>query len=174
MRHTFEGPKNKGDSKVPKGKSTGVVRHTRLPGPAFQIFDPESKNYVEAKAHRWPVSNEITWVENTLAERKALESPKLSEDEKQHLGLKGTLAEYRMNPPATRDLEIWLSKVRDEESWNGIARKQYLSYNKSPSAARSSVIRAYERVEKYLVRIQNPKSATGTKTRAGKSHESPS
>ena len=149
-RHT---PKQKEKQGVDGGdfqKSAKQVRHTRLPGPKFRIFDPTQRQYVEHRAQRWPEADEIKWIENCLRERELLDNPALTADEKDYMGVAASLKK-RGDPPSAEALRIWLGKVRDGLSWNELAKACRRDYTRHPEAARSYVIRAYNTVEKYLV-----------------------
>jgi len=83
---------------------------------------------------RWPREDEIRWVEHEL--RRA------------RFG-----ADWEKSAVAERpaDLEVWLAKVRDKQSWKQIG-DSFFSKSKR-EARRSESRRAYDRVERYL---ENP------------------
>ncbi len=87
------------------------------------------------RRHRWPKEDEVRWVEHEL--RRARHGADWE---------KSAIAEYPL------DLEVWLAKERDKQSWREIGDKFYPKQLK-PEARRSEARRGYNRVERYL---QNP------------------
>ena len=81
---------------------------------------------------RWPKEDEIRWVEYEL-----LRARHGSEREKSPIA----------DNPA--ELEVWLAKKRDNQSWKQIGDRVYPKRMK-PEARRSEARRAYDRVERYL------------------------
>jgi hypothetical protein len=81
---------------------------------------------------RWPKEDEIRWVEWELQRARYG-----AEWEKSAIG------ETPLN------LEVWLAKVRDEQSWKQIGERFYPKRMR-PEARRSEARRAYDRVERYL------------------------
>lgn len=83
----------------------------------------------------WPKEDTIRWVEHRLAEQK---NERL----------------YQRSVPDAMDLEIWLAKERDDQSWNQLARKYfpqtYRPNAKQNWAALNRARRARDRVERYL------------------------
>ena len=86
---------------------------------------------------RWPKADEIRWVEWELMRAR-------------HGG------DWEKSPIAEtpRDLEVWLAKERDKQSWKQIG-DQFYPKRMRPEARRSEARRAHGRVERYL---ENPNS----------------
>ena len=81
---------------------------------------------------RWPKDDEIRWVEWEL--RRARHGADWE---------KSAIAEYPL------DLEIWLAKERDKQSWRDIGDR-FFTKRMKPEARRSEARRGYDRVERYL------------------------
>jgi hypothetical protein len=78
---------------------------------------------------QWSKADKIRWVENRLAEQT---DPKLRVE----------------SVPPREDLEVWLSRERDDNTWGKIGLTHF--HQKNPDARKSATRRAHERVEKYL------------------------
>ena len=81
---------------------------------------------------RWPKEEEVRWVEWEL--RRARHGADWE---------KSAIAEHPV------ELEVWLAKERDKQSWKQIGDRLY-SRRMRPEARRSEARRAYDRVERYL------------------------
>jgi hypothetical protein len=81
---------------------------------------------------RWPKEDEIRWVEWELARARHGADWE-----------KSAIAEYPL------DLEVWLAKERDKQSWRDIGDRFY-SKQAKPEARRSEARRAHSRVGRYL------------------------
>jgi hypothetical protein len=90
------------------------------------------------KRMRWPKEDEIRWVEWEL--RRARHGADWE---------KSAIGEYPL------DLEVWLAKERDKQSWKEIGDRCY-SKNMKPEARRSEARRGYDRVERYLDNPNTP------------------
>jgi hypothetical protein len=84
------------------------------------------------KRIRWPKEDEVRWVDWEL--RRARHGAEWE---------KSAIAHDQIG------LEVWLAKVRDQESWKQIGDRFY-SKSMKPEARRSEARRAYDRVERYL------------------------
>ena len=90
---------------------------------------------------RWPLEDEIRWVEWELLRARH-----------------GADEERSLSPIGDRplDLEVWLAKARDGQSWKVIGDRHFARTRTKKEARRSDARRAYERVELYL---KNPNAA---------------
>ena len=84
------------------------------------------------KRQRWPKEDEVRWVEWELARARHGADWE-----------KSAIAEYPL------DLQVWLAKERDKQSWRDIGDRFY-SKQADPEARRSEARRAHSRVERYL------------------------
>ena len=153
MQHSRKLKEIKKDTELAVRKRGVQTRHTRLPGPTYRFFNHDTRRYETVTGNRWPVDDETKWIEYRLREREIYQDANLTEDEREYrLSFpEGNLKRIESLPPAI-DLGIWLAKVRDNKSWTEIARVKYPASEEVLEARKSAAIRAYHRVERYLVK----------------------
>lgn len=88
----------------------------------------------------WPKEDRIRWVEWRLNEWDSLKSGRREPD-----------PEFERSLPAVKDLEVWLTKERDELSWQQTAIKHFPECTRrSQTAATSMARRAHSRIEEAI------------------------